>query len=383
MLSNWRIWGWGLCAVLCLTSAVDAQTYRVYFGNYTRPPEGGIFQATFDAETGKLSPAALAGPATNASFLAIHPSRKFLYAVGEISDFNGQKTGGVSAFAIDPQTGKLTLLNAQSSTGAGPCHISLDQAAKTAFVANYGGGSVASLPINADGTLEPAASSIQHVGSSVNPRRQKEPHAHSINLDPQNKFVFAADLGLDKVLVYRYDAATHTLTPNTPPAGAVAPGAGPRHFAFHPSSRFAYVINELDNTVTAFAYDSAKGTLTEIQAISTLPEGFDGTSYTAEVVVHPSGKFLYGSNRGHDSLAVFQIDQETGKLTARGQVPIGGKTPRNFAIDPTGKWVLAGGQGTNNVTVFAVNQESGELTATGQSIDVPSPVCIRFLQISE
>ncbi len=370
-----------MAVLLSLAADASAQTHRVYLGNYTRAPEGGIYSAAFDAQTGKLGAATLAGPAVNASFLAIHPSRKYLFAVGEISDFDGKKTGGVSAYSIDAPSGQLTLLNSQSSAGAGPCHIVLDKAGTTAFVANYGGGSVASLPIGGDGRLAPAASAIQHVGSSVNPQRQKEPHAHSINLDPANAFVFAADLGLDKVLVYRFDAARHTLTPNTPDGASVPPGSGPRHFAFHPTGKYAYVINELGNTVTAFSYDASVGKLSEIQTITTLPTDFQGTSHTAEVVVHPSGKFLYGSNRGHDTLANYMIDQNTGRLTAAGFTPIGGKTPRNFAVDPTGKWVLIGCQSTNNVTVFSVNQETGALTPTGQSIDAPSPVCVRFLEL--
>jgi 6-phosphogluconolactonase len=363
---------------LLTASAAQAQTYRVYFGTYTGKDSQGIYQATFDATTGKLGEPSLAGEAVNPSFLAIHPTGKFLYAVGEIADFEGKKTGGVTAFAIDAPSGKLTKLNQQSSEGTGPCHISIDKAGGTAFVANYGGGSCCSLPIGADGKLNPAASAIQHHGSSVNEKRQTAPHAHSINLDPSNQFAFVADLGLDKVLIYKVDGKKHTLTPNDPQSASVAPGSGPRHFAFHPSGKAAYVINEMANTVTAFAFDAAKGSLTETQTITTLPQDFTGTSYTAEVVAHPSGKFLYGSNRGHDSLAVFQIDA-AGKLTAAGHVSTGGKTPRNFNVDPTGKWVLAGNQGSGTVTVFAVNQDTGILTPTGQSIAVGSPVCVRFL----
>lgn len=357
---------------------VSAQQYRVYFGTYTGKDSQGIYQATFDSATGKLGEPTLAGEAVNPSFLALHPTGKFLYAVGEIADFDGKKTGGVTAFAIDSASGKLTKLNQQSSEGAGPCHITVDKAGGTAFVANYGGGSCCSLPIMSDGKLGPAASAIQHQGKSVNEKRQTAPHAHSINLDPSNQFAFVADLGLDKVLIYKVDGAKHTLTPNTPPSGSVPAGSGPRHFAFHPSGKTAYVINEMANTVTAFNFDAAKGSLTEFQTITTLPKDFTGTSYTAEVVVHPSGKFLYGSNRGHDSLAVFQIDSE-GKLSPVGHVPTGGKTPRNFNVDPTGKWVLAGNQGSGTVTVFAVNQDTGMLTPTGQSINVGAPVCVRFL----
>jgi 6-phosphogluconolactonase len=373
-------------AVLLWTGALplmtaDAAVFRAYFGTYTGKDSRGIYLATFDSQTGALGVPELAGEATSPSFLAIHPSRRFLYAVGEISNFEGKKTGGVMAFAIDPSTGKLTLLNQQSSEGAGPCHITVDRLGKTALVANYGGGSVASLPIAADGKLQPAASAVQHAGKSVNEKRQTAPHAHSINLDPQNRFAFAADLGLDQVLIYRFDANASTLTAHAPAAGHVPPGSGPRHFAFHPAGKYAYVINELANTVTAFAFDGSSGTLTEIQTISTLPADFVGTSYTAEVVVHPSGKFLYGSNRGHDSLAIFRIDEATGRLTAQGQVSTGGKTPRNFNVDPTGQWVLAANQGSNSVVVFQVDQATGQLTPNGQTQTVGAPVCIRFVPV--
>jgi len=365
----------------CVPLVAHAEAYRVYFGTYSQPDQGGIFTATFDAATGTLSPATLAAATVNPSFLAIHPNHKFLYSVGEIADFQGQKTGGVSAYAIDAATGKLTLLNQQSSAGTGPCHIVLDKLGGTALVANYGGGSVAALAIGADGKLSPATSAIQHKGSSVNSSRQEAPHAHSINLDAANEFAFAADLGLDKVLVYKFDSAKHTLMPHSPEGVGVAAGAGPRHFAFHPSGQFAYVINELLNTVTAFKYDDHAGVLTEMQTITTLPAGFSGTSYTSEVVAHPSGKFLYGSNRGDDSLAVFAVDPDTGKLTATGHVKMAGKTPRNFNIDPTGKWIIAGNQGSNTATVFAINPETGMLTQMGESIAVPSPVCVRFLPL--
>jgi 6-phosphogluconolactonase len=310
----------------------------------------------------------------------VHPNRKFLYAVGEIGDFEGQKTGGVSAFAIDTASGKLTLLNQQPSHGAGPCHIVVDRAGTSVLVANYGGGSVASFPLANDGRLQPAASAIQHEGRSVNPRRQEMPHAHSINLDPDNRFAFAADLGLDKILIYRFDSATSRLTPH-PAAGVVAAGSGPRHFAFHPTGRFAYVINELANTVTAFAFDGDAGTLTELQTITTLPADFQGTSYTAEVVVHPTGRYLYGSNRGHDSLALFRIEEATGQLTPLGHVSTGGKTPRNFQVDPTGRWILAANQGTDTVVVLKIDLASGAVTPTGQSVAVPTPVCIRFVAL--
>ena len=376
-LANRSLWCLGL--LLLVGVDVSAQTHRVYIGNYTRAPEGGVYQATFDTATGKLGTATVAGPAVNPSFLAIHPSRKFLYAVGEISDFQGQKTGGVSAYRIDPTSGTLTLLNQQSSQGAGPCHIVVDKAGGTALVANYGGGSVASLPIAGDGKLQPAASAIQHHGSSTNPQRQQAPHAHSINLDLAGQFAFAADLGTDQVLVYKFDAEKYTLTPAMTPAADIEKGSGPRHLAVHPSGKFVYVINELANTVTVFAYEAGK--LSTLQTISTLPADFTGTSYTAEVVVHPSGKFLYGSNRGHDTLAQFTIDEATGKLTATGHTPIGGQTPRNFVVDPSGKCVLIGCQGSNVINVFAVNPQTGALSATENSAAAPSPVCLRFMPL--
>ena len=353
--------------------------YRVYFGTYTDGDSQGIYQSEFDLAGGELSAPELAAEVVNPSFLAIHPSRKFLYAVSEISLLDGQTTGGVSGFAIDRSSGQLKLLNQQSSQGAGPCHLSVDATGSVVVVANYGGGSVASLPVSADGRLGPAASAIQHEGHSIDPGRQEGPHAHSINIDPENRFAVAADLGLDKVLIYRLDAKAATLAPHDPPSVSVAGGSGPRHFAFHPSGRFAYVINEMANTVTAFSYEA--GTLKELQTIGTLPADFSEASYTSEVQVHPSGKFLYGSNRGHDSIAIFAIDQETGRLTAAGHQSTGGKAPRNFGIDPTGAYLLAANQASNNVVVFRIDGETGGLTPTGQEIRVVSPVCVKFLPL--
>jgi 6-phosphogluconolactonase len=359
----------------------DAGSIRAYIGTYTGEKSQGIYLAEFDPETGRLSKAELAAEAKNPSFLAIHPSRKFIYAVSEVSDAGGKPTGGVSAFAVEPATGKLKLLNQQSSQGAGPCHLVVDQAGKNVLVANYGGGSCAVLPIGADGKLGEATAAIQHKGKSVDPGRQEEPHAHSINLDRDNHFAFVADLGLDKVLIYRFDAAKGTLVPNDPPAGLVKPGSGPRHFAFHPTGKFAYVINEMANTVTAFVYDGQQGSLQELQTISTLPTGYKETSYTAEIVVHPSGKFLYGSNRGHDSIAIFKIDPATGKLTASGHQTTEGKTPRNFVIDPTGAWLLAENQGSGTIVVQQIDQEKGALKPTGLKLEVESPVCIQMMRV--
>lgn len=351
----------------------------VYVGTYTGGKSKGIYFCELDTETGKLSEPRLAAEIVNPSFLAIHPNGKFLYAVNEVGEFNGKKAGAVTAYAIDAKTGDLTMLNQQSSVGTGPCHITLDRGGKHALVANYGGGSITVLPIQADGKLSEASCFIQHEGKSVNPQRQEAPHAHSIYADPTGKFVVSADLGLDKVLVYQYDAEKGTLTPNDPAFGSVAPGAGPRHFAFTPDGKFGYVINEMGNTVTAFSYDGKTGTLKEIQTLPTLPEGFDKDSSTADLQVHSSGKFLFGSNRGHDSIAVYAIESGTGRLKSLGQTPTQGKIPRNFGLDPTGKFLIAANQESDSLVVFRINAETGELTPTGQTVEVGKPVCVKFL----
>ena len=361
--------------------AAAPQKFRVYFGTYTGAMSKGIYHSTLDLASGQLSPPQLAAEIKSPSFVAIHPNRKFLYAVSEISDFQGKALGGVSAFSIDAASGNLTLLNQQSSEGAGPCHLVVDAVGKNALVANYGGGSVAVLPIELTGKLSAASASIQHTGSGVDKSRQEKPHAHSINLDAKNRFAFAADLGLDKVLIYRFDASKGSLVANDPPAGVVAPGSGPRHFAFHPSGRFAFVNNEMTSSVTVFKYDAEKGSLTEAHTLSTLPNEVKGNS-TAETVVHPSGKFVYVSNRGHDSIAIFTFDEASGKLTAAGHCLTGGKTPRNFNIDPTGQFLLAANQGTNDVVSFRIDAATGQLTATGSRIEVGSPVCVRFLSLA-
>ncbi len=352
---------------------------RVYIGTYTGRGSKGIYLCHLDLAGGKLQLAGLAAEVAQPSFLAIHPSRPLVYAVGETGDFGGKKAGAVSAFSIDPKTGMLTLLNQQSSQGTGPCHVVVDRSGRRVLVANYSGGSIACLPIGEDGRLGEATAFVQHEGSSVNPERQQGPHAHSINLDAANRFAFVADLGLDKVLVYRFDPSQGKLAANDPPGTSLAPGSGPRHFAFHPGGRFAYVINELKSTVTALAYDARRGTLEPLESLSTLPEGFQGQSTTAEVQVHPSGRFVYGSNRGHDSIAIFAVDATTGTLRPVGHEPTQGKTPRNFGIDPTGRYLLAANQDSDSVVVFRIDRESGKLSPTGSSVTVGSPVCVKFL----
>jgi 6-phosphogluconolactonase len=351
----------------------------LYVGTYTNGKSKGIYRLEFDAATGKLGQPAVAGESVNPSFLAIHPSRRFLYAVSEIGDFHKKKAGGISAFAVDPKTGELTLLNQQPSGGEGPCHLVVDRLGKHVLAANYGGGSVCVLPIGEDGRLGTASAFEQHRGSSVNKQRQEAPHAHSVNLDSANRYAFVADLGLDKVLIYRFDANKGTLTPNESPSVSLKPGAGPRHFAFHPNGSHAYVINELDSTVTVFDYDDAGGILKEKQTVSTLPEGYKGRNGTAEVVVHPSGKFLYGSNRGHNSIAVFAIDPKTGKLTPAGHQDSRIKTPRNFAIDLSGNYLLVANQDSDSILVFRIDPMTGALIPTANEARVPRPVCLRLM----
>ncbi|MFN2444373.1 MAG: lactonase family protein [Vicinamibacterales bacterium] len=353
----------------------------VYFGTYTGEKSKGIYVSRLDAGSGALSTPQLVAETPNPSYLAVHPTNDFLYAVNEVRSFDDQDTGSVSAFAIDRSSGKLTPLNQQASAGGGPAYLVVDKSGRHVLVANYGGGSVAALPIASDGTLKPASAFVQHTGSSVVPKRQSAPHAHSINVDPGNRFAYAADLGLDKILIYRFDAEQGSLVPSEPPFAAVGPGAGPRHFAFHPSGRFAYVINEIDLTVTAFTSDPQRGRLTELQTVPTLPPGqpVEAGFSTADAQVHPTGKFLYGSNRGHDSIVVFAIDQQTGRLTYVENRSTEGSTPRGFGIDPSGRYLLAANQRSDSVVVFRIDQQNGRLTPAGHTIDVGSPVCVKFV----
>ncbi len=364
---------------LAALSTASAEPLRVYFGTYTRGQNSGqgIYRSTLDLKTGKLSDPALAAEATNPSFIEIHPNGKFLYAVSEVG-----RAGGVSSYAIDSTTGNLRLLNKQPSGGAGPCHVSIDNAGRNLLVANYGSGSASVVPIKLNGSLAEPTGFVQHTGSSINPRRQTEPHAHSINISPDNRFAFVADLGIDKVMIYRLDIKKGTIVNNYPPYAKLKLGAGPRHFSFHPNGNFAYVINELDCTVTAFAYEPTSGILSYIQTIPTLPEDFDGHNSCAEIRVHPNGKFLYGSNRGHNSIAVYRIDSTKGTLTSVEHETADINTPRNFNIDPTGKFCLVANQGSNSVVVFQINQNTGALEPTGHKISIARPVCIRFLMLN-
>jgi len=362
-------------------SATSKKEYLVYVGTYTQGESKGIYVFRFDPAKGRLTPLGLAAATANASFLAVDPSQHFLYATNEIEDYQGRKSGGISAFTIDRETGKLTFLNEVPSGGTDPCHLVVDKTGKYVLVANYGNGSVAVLPIMAGGRLGEASTVIQHTGSGVNPERQKGPHAHSMNLSPDNHFAFAADLGLDKLFVYSFDSASGALASYNPPFAKVNPGAGPRHFVFHPSGDYAYVINELQSTITAFSYEPAFGVLHEMQTISTLPKGFMGANTDAELEMHPSGKFLYGSNRGHNTIAVFAIDVRTGELRLIADTPTRGTTPRSFEIDPTGAYLIAANADSNTLVPFRIDSKTGRLTPTGQVLETPIPVCVKFVAV--
>ena len=358
-----------LAAFLCvamLTSAQAQEKLRVYFGTYTDKVSKGIYQCELNLDDGSLSEPMLAGETSSPSFLAFHPNGKFLYAVNE-------NEVSVSALAIDRKTGKLTVMNSQPSQGGAPCHLIVDPTGKNVLVANYSGGSCICIPITADGTLDKASSFQQHVG--------KRKNGHSIHVDHANRFALCCDLGLDKVIIYAFDADKGTLTPHG--AFDTPQGAGPRHFAWHPDGRTAYINGESDLTIIACDYDANKGALTQTQVLSTLPEDVErkGGS-TAETVVHPSGRFVYVSNRDpYNSIAIFSLDQQTRQLTVVGHQSTGVRTPRNFAIEPTGRYMLVANQSGGNVIVFRIDQSTGELTPTRVSVKVPNPVCVRFMAI--
>jgi 6-phosphogluconolactonase len=360
-----------------VASGLDRSQW-VYFGTYTGAKSKGIYRSRFDPLRGQLTSPELAAETRNPTFLALHPNGRFLYAVNEVGDFGGKAQGSVTAFGVNPQTGQLWLLNQEPSGGSGPCHIRVDKTGKWVLVANYGSGSIAVLSLQADGKLGQATATVQHQGSSVNPQRQEGPHAHSVDMDANNRFLVACDLGLDKVLVYRLDTRLGSLSPHEPAFVRLSPGSGPRHLAFGAQARHAYVLNELSSTLAVFNFDSRKGTFTEVQTLSTLPEDFKGQNTTAEVQLHPSGKFVYASNRGHDSVAVFAVDRKTGKLSMVERTPTGGKTPRHFTLDPSGQWLLAENQGSDTVVVFRVDSKTGRLTPHGQTVQVGSPVCAVF-----
>jgi 6-phosphogluconolactonase len=315
----------------------------------------------------------------NPSFLAADPSGHYLYAVNELTKYKDATSGAITAYALDRKTGKLTYLNETGSRGADPCYISFDKTGRYALVANYTGGSVAVFPVSSDGRIGEVSAFVQHIGKGARPDRQEGPHAHWIETARDNRIAVAADLGLDELLVYRFDATKGSLTANDPAFAKLTPGTGPRHVAFAPNNKFAYVVDELNSTVTTFTYDAGRGVLKQIQTISTLPAGFSGANDTAEIHVHPNGKFLFASNRGHDSIVVFGIDQYNGKLALVDHFATTGKTPRNFEIDPSGRFLFAANEASDNIAIFRIDEATGRLATTGQILTVPAPVSLRFV----
>jgi 6-phosphogluconolactonase len=355
--------------------------YLFYVGTYTE--EGskskGIYAYRYDATTSEITPLGLAAETTNPSWVTLHPNGRFLYAVNDVGNYTGPNSGGVSAFSVDHATGKLTFLNEVASRGADPCYIIVDKAGKYVLVANYTGGSVAVFPVLADGKLGEASAFVQHTGHGTNPERQEGPHPHSIDLSPNNHFAMVDDLGLDELLVYKFDSGKGSLTPNDPPFAKLDAGAGPRHFVLRPDGKFAYVVAEMGHTVTVFSNDPASGKLEPLQTVTTLPKDFTGHNDDAEIQVHPSGRFLYASNRGDDSIAIYAIDKDKGTLTQVGVVHTGGKEPRSFEIDPTGNLLFAANQKSDNIVVFRIDPNTGQLRPTGKVLEVGSPVCVKFV----
>lgn len=358
-------------------SFIFVGTYTGRLGHVDGNAEG-IYTYQYAPASGELSQVGVTKGPVNPSFLTLDPQQRYLYAVSEIKEYNGQTGGAIYAYRIDPQSGGLTYLNEQPTRGTDPCHLSVDATGRFVLVANYSSGSVIIYPILADGQLGTATDFVQHEGSSINPRRQEGPHAHSFMIAPNNWYAYAPDLGMDKVVIYKLDLVGGKLIANEQPWVRTAPGGGPRHFDFHPNRKFAYANLEIGNQVTVFAYDEARGTLFEIQTVPTLPAGWEGVSHTADLHVHPTGKFLYCSNRGHNSIAMYAIDPASGKLNFLGCESTQGKTPRNFAIDPAGKFLLAANQDSSTVASYRIDAKSGKLTPTGHIAVAPTPVCLKF-----
>jgi 6-phosphogluconolactonase len=360
-----------------------------YVGTYTGGKSQGIYlfrlekQNPDDSQNVLLVPLGLAAEIASPAFLEIDAKRRLVFAVNETNEMNGRPTGGVSSFSVDPATGKLNLLNQRSSMGTGPCHLVLDRTGRHVFVANYGSGSVAVLPVASDGRLGEASDVVQHEGKSVNPQRQEGPHAHCVTLDPANRFLFVCDLGLDKVMIYKFDAENGKLTQNEPAFAAVAPGAGPRHMVFRPDGRFAYVVNELNSTITAFSYNADAGALKELQTVSTLPEDYDRPNTCAEIGIHPSGKYVYASNRGHDSVVLLAVDREKGTLSYIAEQSSGGKTPRHFGIHPAGTHLAIANQNSDTLLLCRIDEANGRLKPSGVLAEAPTPSCIQFLPPAE
>lgn len=339
----------------------------------------GIYSFRVDLATGKLEQIGCTEGVINPSYLAIHPSGTSLYAVNEMKEYEGAASGSVSSFALDRSSGKLMLLNKQPSYGTDPCHILVDGSGKNVIVANFASGSFSSYPILPDGSLAEAATTIQHQGTSIDQNRQTGPHAHSVLLDENNRFAYVADLGMDRIMIYKWKADRCKFTPASQPWFPVKPGAGPRHFALHPTGKYLYLINELDSTIAGYERDRTTGALHEIQIVTTLPTDFPGQNSCADLHLTPDGNFLYGSNRGHNSLVIYRVDPKTGLLRFIGHESTGGKTPRNFAIEPSGNYLYAANQDSGTIVHFTIDRNEGTLQATGDVTEVPTPVCIQFL----
>jgi 6-phosphogluconolactonase len=365
-----------LIGLLCLINVLvfaQSANYYLYVGTYTRKTSEGIYIYKFNTKTGDFTPLSIAKGIDNPSFLAISPDHRFLYSGGS------KKGDSVHAFAIDQQTHFLTLLNTQSLGNVqGATHLELDRTGKWLFVANYFSGSICVLPVESKGTLGELAQTIQLEGKSIVLPQQDRSHLHSTNISPDNTTVFAPDLGTDKIMTYRFDVKTGKLTEGVPPFTQTAAGAGPRHFTFHPNNKFAYSIQEIDATVMGFKYQN--GVLEPFQTIKTLPDDYTGRKWSADIHISPDGKFLYASNRAHESLTIFKIDKKTSQLTLVGNQSVNGKTPRNFAIDPTGRFVLVANQDSDNITIFKRNKKTGKLAATGKEIKVSQPVCLKLIR---
>jgi 6-phosphogluconolactonase len=392
---TWKIWPLFAGLVLSVAMAprllsaeakkmtTPASSYLVYVGTYTATTSKGIYNYRFDPHTGKLTPIGVAAEQPNPSFMVTDPQHRFLYAVTEMGNERGssnyKKNGSISSYAIDRKSGALKFLNNVDAGGGGSCHLVVDKTGRILFVANYGSGNVASFAIKADGSIGERTGFDQHAGSSVDPARQKGPHAHAVVLSPDNRFLFVPDLGMDKIMIYKVDTARQTFTPNDPAFTTVKAGLGPRHFTFGHGAKFAYAVCEMGSSVVVFSYNPANGSLTPVQTISNLPDGFTGIDNSAEIEADHSGRFLYASNRGNDSITVFAIDPVKGTLTKVQVVPTQGNIPRNFALDPTGKYLIAANQKSNSLVVFDVDPKDGKLKAAGQMLEIPSPVDILFV----
>ena len=363
----------------------DHNEMLLYVGTYgdeehgVNDPPCTIYHFRMDRDTGALTPAGSTVGVVNPFYLKIDRQGRRVYVASVADETDGEAGGAVVAFSIDAESSALSFLNRQPSGGALPCYLTLDRTGRHLFVANYTSGSVASLPIDGDGQLGPPTDILQHKGSSIDSERQEGPHVHSIVLDPAERFAYAADLGIDQMLIYAFDAATGKLAPAPQPSIDIAAGAGPRHFAFHPSGRHAYLVNELNSTLTVFGYDDRSGALNEIQTLSALPDGCTDANYAADIKILPSGDFLYSSNRMHDSIAIFSIVPDTGFLEVVGHEPAGGSWPWDLAIDLTSRFLLAANYHSGKVAVFAIDRATGRLSPTEHEAKVPHPVCIEMM----